>query len=66
MEVKYPDVQADSAVMGGNAMNIIVTVGKALRRAGYREAEKEWQAAAFASKSYDELLQLAMAWVEVE
>lgn len=68
MQPKYPGVEVQMSGEDGNAMSIIVRVGVALRRGlprseGYA-AEKEWKAAAFATKSYDELLQLAMKWVE--
>ena len=50
----------------GNSFAIIANVEKALKRAGLRERAQEWRTAAFKSKSYDALLQLAFEYVEVE
>jgi len=50
----------------GNVFNIIGRVDRALRRAGMFTQAKEFQRKAFASEGYDEVLQLAMQYVEVE
>lgn len=50
----------------GNVFNIINLVKKALTKAGMPDKAKEFQAKAFASHSYDAVLQLAMEYVEVE
>lgn len=50
----------------GNVFNIINLVKKALTKAGMPDKAKEFQTKAFASHSYDVVLQLAMDYVEVE
>ncbi len=50
----------------GNAFAIIGRVSRALESAGLRAEAAEFQQKAFACGSYDELLQLVMATVEVE
>ena len=45
---------------------VIGAVAKALRREVDRAAADEWTEAAWGAGSYDELLWLALAWVEVE
>lgn len=49
----------------GNAFAIIGTVSKALKRAGLADVAAEFRDRAYAAGSYDELLQLAMSYVEV-
>jgi hypothetical protein len=50
----------------GNAFVIIGLVGKALRKAGYPDKEKEFRARAFKASSYDELIgSLISEYVEV-
>lgn len=62
--VLYPDVTVQ--LDDGNAFAIIAKVRKALRRqVGIEEAEA-FQTQAARSKSYDELLQLVMATVDVD
>jgi hypothetical protein len=55
---KYPDVSAKFTV-GDNVYVIIVSVELALKRAGYREAATEFREAAFASETYDDVVDLA-------
>lgn len=50
----------------GNVYNIISLVSSALRKAGLRDKEKEWQEKAFKADSYDEVLQLCFDYVEPE
>lgn len=50
----------------GNVFNLIGLAGRALRRAGMFEAEKEMTDKCLASKSYDEAIQIIMSYVEVE
>ena len=50
----------------GNVFNIIGRVSKALKSSGQPEKAEEFQEKAFASGSYDEVLVLAMEYVEVE
>lgn len=62
---KYPDVEVTLTGTDGNAFAIIGNVSKALKRAGERDAAREWSDAAMACESYDALLVLAMQTVEV-
>lgn len=50
----------------GNAFAIIAAVGKALRKEVGKEAQQEWQEAAFKAGSYEGLLALAFEFVEIE
>ena len=49
----------------GNVFNIIGSVSKSLKQAGLKTEATEFQDKAFNSGSYDEVLQLAMKYVEV-
>ncbi len=49
----------------GNVFSIIGKVSKALKRAGKKELASEFVDLAFASGSYDEVIQLVMEYVEV-
>jgi len=49
----------------GNVFNIIGRVSKSLKQAGLKTEAIEFQDNAFNSGSYDEVLQLAMKYVEV-
>lgn len=49
----------------GNVFALLGKVGKALRRGGFPELEKELTSRVFAASSYDEALQLMMEYVEV-
>ena len=50
----------------GNAFAIIGRVSKALKRAGYRDKVKEWQAAAMKCESYNHLLNLVFDYADVD
>ena len=50
----------------GNVFNIIGLVSKALKKAGQTEKAKEFMAKAFKAGSYEEVLQLAEEYVEIE
>jgi hypothetical protein len=64
-EVKYPDVHVQLTGQDGNAYAIMGAVGKALRRAGASAEEiKQYQDESM-SGDYDNLLRVAMAWVNV-
>jgi hypothetical protein len=62
---KYPDVQVDLVGEDGNAMAIMARVSSALRRAGVSEEERNAYYAESTSGDYDNLLRVAMEWVEV-
>lgn len=64
--VKYPGVKVQLTGEDGNAFAIIGAVSKALKRAGHADAAAEFSKAAFASESYDALLQLCAKTVEVK
>ncbi len=64
-EPKYPDVHVKLVGEDGNAFAILGSVSKALKRAGYHEAAKEFQDEA-TSGDYNHLLRTAMDYVEVE
>ena len=49
----------------GNVFNIIGTVARALRNAGQPDAAAEFSKQAFASQSYDAVLQLCFKYVDV-
>ena len=63
---KYPDLTVKLIGGDGNSFVIIGSVAKALRRDVGADAASEWTAAAWKCGSYDELLRLAMAWVDVQ
>ncbi len=50
----------------GNVFYIVGLVTRCLRRNNMVDKAAEFQGKAFASKSYDEVLRLAMQYVEVE
>jgi hypothetical protein len=62
---KYPDVQVDLVGEDGNAMAIMARVSSALRRAGVSKEERDTYYAESTSGDYDNLLRVAMEWVEV-
>ena len=62
---KFPDVVVKLTGVDGNAFNLIGIVTGALRRAGYRDAIREFSDAAFECDNYDALLQHIMKTVEV-
>lgn len=50
----------------GNVFLIIGRVSKALKRAGMAQEAAEFTTKAYNAKSYDEVLQLCMAYVDVQ
>ena len=50
----------------GNVFSIIGKVSQTLKRAGQSDKAKEFTEKAFSSKSYDEVLNLAGEYVEIE
>lgn len=60
----YPEVTA--TLSDGNVFAVIGAVRRALRRAGESEAAAEWVEKATSCGSYDEVLGLAMATVQIE
>lgn len=64
--VRFPGVKVQLAGQDGNAFAIIGRVSKALRTAGHPEAATQFCATAMQQPSYDDLLQLAIATVEVQ
>ena len=62
---KYPDVQVDLVGEDGNAMAIMSRVSSALRRAGVSKEERDAYFAESTSGDYDNVLRVAMEWVEV-
>lgn len=64
--VKYPTVTVQLTGHDGNAFVIIGRVSGALRRQVNTEAAEQFADTAMNSGSYDELLQLAMATVNVK
>jgi hypothetical protein len=50
----------------GNVFNIIGLVARALKKEGLKEQAEEFTSKAFQSGSYDEVLVLAMEYVEVQ
>ena len=66
MDIKFPDVTVNLVGGDGNVFAVVGAVTKALKRAGHPAAAQEFRDAAFASESYDDVLQLCMATVNVE
>ena len=50
----------------GNVFNIIGRVSASLKKAGLRDKSAEFVSKAMSAGSYDEVLQLAMKYVDVE
>ena len=65
-ETKYPEITVQLTGEDGNAFAIMGTVTKALRRAKVSADEIAEYRAQSMSGDYDNLLQVAMAWVVVE
>lgn len=61
----YPEVTVELTGTDGNVFTIIGTVSKALRRQVGRPAADAFQADAFESASYDEVLRTAVRYVDV-
>lgn len=64
-EPRYPDVHVQLSGRDGNTGAIMGYVSDALKRAGHGDAVNEWRTAVMSAESYDEVLRLAMNWVEV-
>jgi hypothetical protein len=64
-DIKFPDIEVQLSNSDGNVFSIIGTVSMALKRAGHKEAAKEFSAAALKCRSYDEVLALCMRTVEI-
>lgn len=66
MEIRYPNVEVELIGQDGNAFMIIGLTTRALKKAGIPAAEVvEFQRQCFASESYDALLRLVQATVQV-
>ena len=65
-DVKYPDVVVDLENVDGNAMSIIAKVARGLSRAGVPAAEITEFKREATSGDFDNVIQTAMRWVEVE
>lgn len=63
MEIEKPECQLIGT--DGNVFSIIGKVSKTLRRAGLSEQADEFTNKSFDAGSYDEVLQLAFKYVEV-
>lgn len=66
MTPDHPEVVVKLSGEDGNVYNIIGRVRNALRKAGYKNEALAFNAAALVSRSYDDVLQLAMSIVTVE
>lgn len=64
-EVKFPEIEVQLTGHDGNAFLIIGRVQGALARAGHRDEAKQFVEEA-TSGDYDNVLQTAMRWVNVE
>ncbi|MGH9158160.1 MAG: hypothetical protein ACRD1K_20515 [Acidimicrobiales bacterium] len=65
MPPKYPNVQVELIGQDGNALMILGTVGKALRRAGVPPEEITRFHDEATKGDYDHLLGVCMKWVDV-
>jgi hypothetical protein len=65
-KVKYPDISVKLTGQNGNAFMIIGKVNSALRRGGVPQSEIKKFTNEAMRGDYDNLLQTAMRWVEVE
>lgn len=62
---KYPDIEVELTSGDGNALFIIGTVHKALRRGGVPEEEVTEFTNEATSGDYDHVLRTCMRWVDV-
>lgn len=62
---RFPEVVVELVDRDGNALTIVGAVARALRDADEVDGAAQWTAAAWSCGSYDELLRLAMATVDV-
>ena len=60
------DVSVQLTGEDGNVFSIIGRVTKAMKRSDWSEFADEFKTKALEAKSYDEVLQLCMEYVEVE
>ncbi len=65
-EPKYPHVTVELLGQDGNAMMIVGAVRRALKRAGVPNQDVEEFSKEALSGDYDNVLQTAMKWVDVE
>jgi len=66
MDTKYPDITVELSEHDGNATLILGRVARALRRADVSENNIQKYRNEAMSGDYDHLLQVTMAWVNVE
>jgi hypothetical protein len=64
-QVKWPGVQVQLSGHDGNAFAIMGTISAALRRAGASKDEIDQYMAESMAGDYDNLLRVAMSWVDV-
>lgn len=65
MDIKYPEVEVQLTGNDGNAFSIMGAVSKALRRGGATAEEIEQYMTESMSGDYNNLLRVAMRWVNV-
>lgn len=65
MDVKYPDIEVELVGQDGNAFAIMGAVSKALRKAGVSKEEIDQYKEESMSGDYDNLIRVAMSWVNV-
>ena len=65
MDIKYPDIQVQLTGNNANAYAIMGAVSKALKRNGVPKEEVDAYLAESKSGDYDNLLRVAMQWVDV-
>lgn len=66
MEPKYPNITVQLTGGSDNAFAVLGAVSKALKRGGVDKSEVDAFYAEATSGDYDNLLQTAMRWVDVE
>lgn len=66
MEPKYPNITVQLSGGSGNAFAVLGAVSKALKRGGVDKSGIDAFYAEATSGDYDNLLQTAMRWVDVE
>lgn len=66
MDVKYPNVSVQLSGEDGNAYSIIVRVKRALKRNSVPQEEIDKFREEAMSGDYDNVLQAAMKWVDVQ
>lgn len=63
---KYPDIEVELTGLDGNAFTIIGAVRRALKRNGVPPEEVDQFSSEAMRGDYDNLLQTAMKWVDVQ